>query len=156
MSFDFSTIPGNPYALIKDGVCVGSIAMQNYDQETIEQTLSNFIYDEVIVCNEIGYNIYSGQTLQEGVWAYPTIFKSWVLNKETRWWESPKPMPVDNFNKYRWSEKDLDWVTCVNCFEENNYSSFGFSPTNSGLPNHNEETEYLIRTAAKKESVNAN
>jgi hypothetical protein len=38
----------------------------------------------------------------------PKPYKSWVLNEDTCYWESPIPYPQDN-NKYNWNEQSQSW-----------------------------------------------
>lgn len=106
-------IPGNPYALIKNGICTAVIAMQNYDEEIIKNTLASQDYDEVINCSELGYEIYCGHQYygEAGVWAGPSIYQSWVLNKSSRTWEPPISYPTDG-DDYTWSEEEKTWVKC--------------------------------------------
>lgn len=40
----------------------------------------------------------------------PQPYESWVLNEETCIWESPIPIPVDDYFQYYWSENDLNWI----------------------------------------------
>lgn len=105
------TIPGNPYALIKNGVCTAVIAMQDYSVDTISKTLEPQDYDEVVVCSEVGYEIYLGYRYYEdaGLWASLPTHETWVLNKTTRTWEPPVPYPTDG-NHYTWSEDDQSWI----------------------------------------------
>lgn len=108
------TIPGNPHALIKNGVCTTVIAMQNYDADTIKKTLAPYDYDKVINCSELGYEISCGQEYYEEyeVWAHPTIYKTWIIDKKTRNWIPPIPYPQDG-QAYTWSEDKQEWINCA-------------------------------------------
>jgi hypothetical protein len=111
------TIPGNPYALIKDGACTEVIAMQDYDADTINKTLESHDYDEIVICSEVGYEIYVGYRYYSDVefWASLPTHETWVLNKINRRWEPPIPYPTDGA-EYNWSEEEQNWVTCSSSF----------------------------------------
>lgn len=146
------TLPGNPYALIKDGVCAVVIAMQDYDDATILEKLSEYEYDEVINCSEIGYWIYCGQRYYDdpGVWAYPPVFSTWILDKNTRWWVAPVPFPKDG-KEYYWSEEKQSWIQCSSCLEEAD-SHFQLSFSNAGVIEENKELDLITYGRVKENS----
>jgi hypothetical protein len=120
-------LPGNPYSLIKDGICTAVIAMQNYDRHTIEMTLFSQEYDTVINCSELGYEIFCGQQYysEYGVWAFPPPSKTWTLNKLLRTWSPPIPYPTDG-RGYNWSEEEQNWIACSSVESNIEESSINF------------------------------
>jgi len=50
-----------------------------------------------------------GYTFDGVGFASPSPYPSWILNKETYFWEPPVAVPTDG-KDYEWNEEDLAWV----------------------------------------------
>ena len=109
------TLPGNPYALVKNNVVTDVVFMQAYSEDEINETLLKYDYDKVVKCSEYGRMIYVDEILVKDTFAGLQPFDSWSLNEDTVTWEAPVEYPKDG-HLYQWSEDKMSWDICDSCF----------------------------------------
>jgi hypothetical protein len=116
------SFPGNPHALIKDGVCTEVVYMQENSPEEIEALLSTHDYDKVVCWDDYGHEIYIDfveYENDEGIYyASRQPYPSWTWHVMGQVWKPPVMHPIeveirDNVilnTEYEWDEKSFDWV----------------------------------------------
>ena len=88
-SFRTEPFVANPHALLTDNVVTDVVFMQNYNEEEIKETLTKYVYDEVVCLNDYGYFIYEGY-VKIGDWIVrPQPSPKHTLNQSTGNWEAP-------------------------------------------------------------------
>jgi len=85
------TFVANPHALLTNDIVTDVVYMQDYDAEQIKETLSNYVYEEVINCSEYGKELYVGWfRVGEDIvrprpnpnWEFDHQLKDWAPNAE--------------------------------------------------------------------------
>jgi hypothetical protein len=117
-----SQFPANPHALIKDGVVVAVVYMQEYGPEEIAETLTKYDYDKVVRWEDYGYAISDGfvehEDLEQVYYASERLFSSWIWDKDIASWRAPVEHPWEIEQRenivlstnYEWDEELQDWV----------------------------------------------
>jgi hypothetical protein len=104
----------NTYALIKDGVVVNSVVIDEMTPELNSALQEQWNTTEIILIDPADlWTIYVG-TLWDGNNFIPvqgSPFPSWVWSTLRKIWTSPVPLPEDKDTvKYTWNESVLNWV----------------------------------------------
>lgn len=105
-------IPGNPWGLIKDNVIVDIFYAHDYSDEYNSKRLEQYDYDYYIVCDELGDELFVGDSIDElgnvrPIQPYP----SWIWDLEKGQWSAPVPMPIKEAN-WVWNENLQEWEIC--------------------------------------------
>ena len=95
------------YAVIKDGVVVNVLAFNNPSRPLLQQFISHFSADDIILCEDP--RVIIGNEYVDEQFIYPQPFPSWVWDKATAEWQAPLPMPNDR-DDYVWQEDTSEWV----------------------------------------------
>ena len=110
--------PGNPYALLVDGVVTEVVYMLDRSQTEIEEELGNHVYDEYISWQNAGKEIYVGYVKYDDKYVPVKPFKTWILNK-LEFWVPPVPYPEIVPGKFwKWEDETVSWVLCDTCGED--------------------------------------
>jgi hypothetical protein len=122
-------IPGNPYALLNNGLVTEVVYMQDYSSKQIEETLNKYAYDRYEVCSEYGREIYVGERCVGDMFVTQKPFLSWIIHPSTGLWTSPVPYPTDG-KEYVWNEEGVSWDFCAPCAHETNKQDVGLQEEN--------------------------
>lgn len=90
------------FAIIENDTVVNVIVC-----DSLELAKSLTGTEEIIDADE--HKAYMGHIKINGLWFPPSPYPSWILDTDSRVWNPPVPIPLDE-KSYKWDEGTLSWI----------------------------------------------